>query len=1634
MSVHDPWTMSHPGTHPTRPSRFDLPSPSTHPSTINDSGLAEWTTRIRAMQAQVDADDEAEQRRLEDEIARARLARMRRSRTGQSGDFGVGVHDSNLDDPDHDHASKAATPEASPRLTDSPKPPPIISNGRVTTPDPIARPASRSRPTPPSPSAPRPSWRPPSRTASTSPSSSKPPLSLAAFVGGNATGPRLNKHAPQADPSAMHDGRSSEDAIHPVFGKGGIAMPGMNGRGVPASTDTDSPTETPSSRGGTPVIRAANSRVEALASKTPTRQRTQSTSSVAQRYVERLEGQAQSHKPGSPLGSKRERRISTPAGSLASPSLSQSSASFPSPAKASRPASMLPPASSPAPGTPPPRPWSRQKHAASSVSGPTRTKPSLTSAPTPPPKSPEHTAPASISPTSSLGQSTSSPTNANANSSSSKPFSPQPQRGLSPAFLKPPAASSEKNPTPSLSRLQGRGFVASIVQQSGKLEAVSQKQPAGIQAFFQGQGQGMPGRQKTKSPAPAKTAAFTPASPGKEKPSKRNAVLDRWQPHSVTEKKVAPPAAPPKPIALISRSRSNTADDSQHQNGVKLEAASPKPMGRSRASTTNDSSTPSSPKQQQQVQKQAQWQGQPQKVKKHDTGRSARSTTSQLKDDDDGEIGSAQTLISYIKPVKTGDESASVVSVEAPTPPVEAEAEAAPHVDEMGVRNANAPVQTPRAIAGRKTPEKQPLSHPTRERARKPPRKGKSEISAVLPIESNGPDADNQGSRSGSTLATETAEAAEATPEPTSDKSDRAAALDDQQTQTSPAPQAKELDELKEVAKRPDDASNARDAKSKRRAGQASIGLGARPRPTATPDRQALPELAIPPPAAPPAPAQGAVPFPSAPERPSTPKSEKSSRETIPPSPSRARHSRIPSTGSRALVMDIAKAFNEVAEKEEAEASGRSTPVSALSSASVSAASSLSAASAGSAQALAPPSPVLTAPRTPPSPSALLTAPYAYAPRSTSPLALSQPSSPVVPRSPLLTPPETLASASSISGHTASTLTVTPSGLPTPTSSILTSNIVPAGTTGAVPRPRASRPMSPQQVERRRSSYDRYSAIMMPPLPESDSETDGYSPPGTMAMSSVELDAERFLSGSRGAPEEAGDDGAEGVEKEDADATLKQAVDEIVQLDIMPIDVDAIPTPDVSPLTEYMPYTPDTDLTTVSVEVLSIGDGSSAPASIPLPDTPPSSPTGVRMKQTRSATVFYDTELLAVVHRARSASAGLVRTAVYAWVGHRAPGGPRAGKRLNEMARRYGTALQVMRQGAETSEFLGVLGGSIAVRQGTRAHWSAEDTAMHVVRQTKDGSVVIDEVELGVRSLCSAYTSVLRVLDSVFVWAGRGSPALERTAGLAYAQSLASSDIPGLGANVIEIEEGVNDDREGGEAELFWMVLGLGEHANAAHWRWRGELSAGHVEVEARAWVVPKDVYANMEEVSLVEFVRGPAGRVLQRKATGGHSRNGSSVGVSSVSTNGRTNGHAHDGDVDGDVEAGLATVVLVLDCIWEVFVVVGRDARGERERISRAVKAAEALSARVEHARPFLPPVHVLVAPTLFPRDLLAAFMARGLVEDQVNGGETPEHMNILTLSEAKAQLNQTAWPRSALGEETLLSLGIAPGDVIDV
>ncbi|KAH8108084.1 hypothetical protein BXZ70DRAFT_35497 [Cristinia sonorae] len=164
-------------------------------------------------------------------------------------------------------------------------------------------------------------------------------------------------------------------------------------------------------------------------------------------------------------------------------------------------------------------------------------------------------------------------------------------------------------------------------------------------------------------------------------------------------------------------------------------------------------------------------------------------------------------------------------------------------------------------------------------------------------------------------------------------------------------------------------------------------------------------------------------------------------------------------------------------------------------------------------------------------------------------------------------------------------------------------------------------------------------------------------------------------------------------------------------------------------------------------------------------------------------------------------STGLVSTSVWSWYGKKSNPGEREERKIQEMARRYNTTLIPVRQYAEPTEMVTVLGGQLAIRQGTRARWSRENTAMHIVRSSDDVTF-IDEIELGSRNLCSGFSYCLSLLETFYVW---------------YATNSA----------VIELTEGENDDDE-----MFWMMLGEQEYARADYWQWRGSLTG----VSPRLW------------------------------------------------------------------------------------------------------------------------------------------------------------------------------------------------------
>ncbi len=77
------------------------------------------------------------------------------------------------------------------------------------------------------------------------------------------------------------------------------------------------------------------------------------------------------------------------------------------------------------------------------------------------------------------------------------------------------------------------------------------------------------------------------------------------------------------------------------------------------------------------------------------------------------------------------------------------------------------------------------------------------------------------------------------------------------------------------------------------------------------------------------------------------------------------------------------------------------------------------------------------------------------------------------------------------------------------------------------------------------------------------------------------------------------------------------------------------------------------------------------------------------------------------------------------------------------------TCQVAVEQAREPPEFVSVLGGTLATRQGTRAHWSPENTAMHVVRSL-GGLIYIDELDL----VSLFHSDVLEVTES-FSFVGR---------------------------------------------------------------------------------------------------------------------------------------------------------------------------------------------------------------------------------------------------------------------------------------
>ncbi|KAG8745209.1 hypothetical protein FRC10_008521 [Ceratobasidium sp. 414] len=1289
-----------------------------------EQGLQEWTSRIRSIQAEVDRDEEVEQKRLEEEIAASRLARaQRREAKRHSSGFPPLASPSDSEHPGPDSPSRS-TPASLSLGT---------SRTRVASPGPNpSRPPADPEPTTPD-SPTKPTFG-SSRTAAVNPGGPGAPMSLAAFVGGRATGPRLNKPAPQVD---SHDptlfdqtprsGVSAAAAAFKAGGTGGgrvakfggsIALPGLGGAGPSRDTGPSTPvTEKPVPRSPrSPRSPRAPAPVEPPAFVGHTRKRTLSSPTKPE---------SPTNADSDPFKSNefiRSRRKST-ATSTPSPS--------PKDVRGS-------PTLAPAFSTPPPR---------------ARTKSSTTPS----------GSPFSSGTPSTLGLARAIQPTPPAQDTNKLPL----VTASSPAF-RSTQQSSAKELSPSLTRLQGRGFVGKVKQ------AAESSSPSSSLGIFSSQF----GEREREKP-------------------KRGKVQERWQ--MAIQTQIQAQASSPSPSSDVPAWKRRVAKEPV-----------PFPSSAEKLKPTPRPSNMFTPK-----------------------------TANRL------------SGMSISPADEFGRRDSSSPSPSSPTRTPEPITRKAPP---SGLGDAKSGI------------EPKPLSHLTRDRARKPKKNASVEVQwgtaaeikpSTTPV---GPPPENRSPSPFRRLRPAISNPSMRPPSPT--KSPRSKEEPARKPRQSPSstPAALPPSPIRKAApiftpkpepeSRGNNVSRVKDMWAERApigvkppaggqrfppslsagaggAGPSMVGKRALPgmAPSSPSQLQPQPQpqtyVARPEPqpqthfarSGPQPQSQSPFARPESPAKPTTPKpvSPVSPKVGMPPA-SPGRHTRTPSTGNRATVMEVAQTMME---KQEELAVEERVVV--------------------SKQRLSP---------GPPSPSG----------------------------------------------------------------------------------------------ERRRSSFERYSATTLPTLKEE--KTPVPTPAGTISKrASVSPRAEPAALPELKKPE------------------LKQhktRKSETKQSDLYRVDQTMAPIPpfnlqqvlDANPYTFTFP----SNLKRISTDVFIVSNGQATLVS-------------------GSPCIVYESELVAIVQRAKNERSGLVQSKVWGWQGKKAEPGPREEAKLGELAKQYGTSVVMCAQGEESEELVDAVGGYWVTRQGSRAHWTPENTTMHCTRQLGDACFT-DEVDFHVANLCSAYSYCITALDAVYVWHGRGSTPSERDLAGRYAKSIAGPE-----GEADEFDEGKEDP-------MFFMLLGEDPWANADYWKYRAPL--GRAAVRPRMFCI--DARDKKQPASVSCHVPSPSKLIPDS--------------------------------------------VVVLDGVLELFVLVGPEARARRTDILLGVHVAISIVSAVETQRPFTLPVHLVVLPSQMPLDLKAGYF-RFLEDERVNTAGVPSHMNLLTLQEASEQLSAATWPRSRLQDRDFLPLGLHPSQL---
>lgn len=187
---------------------------------------------------------------------------------------------------------------------------------------------------------------------------------------------------------------------------------------------------------------------------------------------------------------------------------------------------------------------------------------------------------------------------------------------------------------------------------------------------------------------------------------------------------------------------------------------------------------------------------------------------------------------------------------------------------------------------------------------------------------------------------------------------------------------------------------------------------------------------------------------------------------------------------------------------------------------------------------------------------------------------------------------------------------------------------------------------SQTQAEKRKSTHEKYSSFVLPSLKEEATPTP--TPVGTLNISGSRLTS--F---------------AETISEEDNIVTdeLPRDIPEstnVTKSDVVQVsetEQEPFPYINVGELlnSPFGPPSSVADAQTISVELFLLIGTTAAPIKGPI-------------------NAFYESEILTIVHRTKSKSSGLVSTSVWCWLGRRSILGDREERKLQDLAKRYGTS------------------------------------------------------------------------------------------------------------------------------------------------------------------------------------------------------------------------------------------------------------------------------------------------------------------------------------------------------------------------